>query len=269
MKKIYISSSFKHVDDFLTFTLKRDLNEMGYEVVNKDNNDLFLEESKAAPEYLISQADVIIALIKDKTPLVFYELGYASALGKKVLIISESEFDLPKALKNYNYIRFDSGISNAIYHVVNFLERTNIDMKSYKKNISNFNDLIINFRKNSQIIDSVSGRDFEEFLLTYFRKKGIDVVRPSSTSDYGFDFILNDWNGFHKTIVEVKKYNRNSKVSVNTIQQVVGAMNIYEADHAVIITTSEFTASAKEFASSMTKKIELWDMDFLMKNLLE
>jgi restriction endonuclease Mrr len=36
---------------------------------------------------------------------------------------------------------------------------------------------------------------------------------------------------------------------------------------SIIITTSEFTASAKEFAGSMTKAIELWDINFLMQNL--
>lgn len=267
MKKIYISSSFKHVDDFLTFTLKRDLIEMGYEVVNKESDESFFDESKATPEYWISQADVFIALIKDKSPFVFYELGYATALGKKVLIISESEFDLPTSLKKYNYIRFDSGMSNAIYNVINFLQKTNIEEKSVRDNISNFKELITNFRENSQIIDRVSGSEFEEFIFTYFRNSGANVDRPNTSTDYGYDFILKDWKGFHKTIVEVKKYNRNSKVSVNTIQQVVGAMNIYEADHAVIITTSEFTASAKEFASSMTKKIELWDINYLTENL--
>lgn len=267
MKKIYISSSFKHIDDFLTFTLKRDLIEMGYEVVNKESDESFYDESKATPEYWISQSDVFIAIIKDKSPFVFYELGYATALGKKILIISESDFDLPLSLKKYNYIRFDSGISNSIYDVINFLQKTNIEEKSFKDNISNFKELISSFRENSQIIDRVSGPEFEDFIFNYFRSNGANVERPRSSTDYGYDFILRDWKGFEKTIVEVKKYNRNSKVSVNTIQQVVGAMNIYEADHAVIITTSEFTSSAKEFASSMTKKIELWDINYLTDNL--
>lgn len=267
MKKIYISSSFKHVDDFLTFTLKRDLTEMGYEVVNKENDESFFDESKATPEYWISQSDVFIAIIKDKSPFVFYELGYATALGKKVLIISESEFDLPSSLRKYNNIRFDSGISSSIYNVINFLRKTNIDEKYVIDNISNFKELIDNFRENSQIIDRVSGPEFEDFIFNYFSNTGAKVVRPNSSTDYGYDFILRDWKGFHKTIVEVKKYNRNSKVSVSTIQQVVGAMNIYEADHAIIITTSEFTASAKEFANSMRKKIELWDINYLTENL--
>jgi HJR/Mrr/RecB family endonuclease len=268
MKNIYISSSLKHIDDLITFTLKRDLIEMGYEVINKESNDSFFDENKATPEYWISQADVFIAIIKDKTPFVFFELGYATALGKKVLIISESEFDMPSSLKKYNYIRFDSGgISNSIYSVINFLQNTRIEEKSIRENITTFKDLIINLRENPQIIDRISGAEFEEFIYTYFRNTGVDIDRPSTSSDYGYDFILSNWKGYPKTIVQAKKYNKNSKVSVNTIQQIIGAMNIYDADKAIIITTSEFTASAKEFASTMKRTIELWDINYLIANL--
>lgn len=267
MKKIYISSYFKQDADFLTFNLKRDLIEMGYEVLNINYDESSFDESKATPEYLISQADVFIAFIKDKSPFVFYELGYATALGKKVLIISEAEYDLPISLKKYENIRFYSGMSNAIYNIINFLKKTKIEEKYVSENISNFKELITTFKENSQIIDRISGSDFEGFIFNYFKQNGAFVSRPKTPSDYGYDFILSDWRGVPKTIVEIKKYNRNSKVSVNTIQQVVGAMNIYEADHAIIITTSEFTASAKAFASSMKRKIELWDINFLTEHL--
>ena len=166
MKKIYISNSFKHVDDFLTFTLKRDLIDMGYEVVNKESDESFFDESKATPEYFISQSDVFIAIIKDKSPFVFYELGYATALGKKVLIISDSDYDLPTSLQKYNYIRFDSGVSNSIYSVINFLEKIKFEEKELKGNIFTFKELVINLKENPQIIDRISSIEFEDFLLS-------------------------------------------------------------------------------------------------------
>ncbi len=266
MNKIYISSSGKYIDDFLTFTLKRDLIQNGYTVLKNEDDESLFDENKATPEYLISQSDFFIAVIKDKSPFVFYELGYATALGKKVLIISESESDLPSSLKKYNVIRFDLGTTNIIYNVINFLKKTNISKDINKDYFSNFKELITSVRGNSQIIDTISASELDEFIIKYFKSKGIIVDKPG-ISEYGCDFILKDWKGFPKTIVEVKKYNRNSKVSVSSIQQVIGAMNIYDADHAIIITTSEFTASAKEFASSMQKKIELWDIHFLTKEL--
>jgi HJR/Mrr/RecB family endonuclease len=268
MKKIYISSSFKDVDDFTTFTLKRDLVGMGYEVVNEEKNEILFDDSKASPEYGISKADFFIAIVKDKNPFVFYELGYATALGKKVLIISESEYDLPFPLSKYNYIRFDSGVYNSVYGVINFIEKTKFEENALKGDIANFEDFVSSIQKNSQVIDRVSGLEFEELIFSYFKRIGAMIQKPASASEYGYDFILTDWKGHSKTIVEVKKYNKNSKVSVNSIQQLLGAMNVYESDHAIIITTSEFTASAKEFAGSLTKEIELWDINYLTHNLL-
>lgn len=265
MKKIYISSFSKSTDDYYSFNLKSDLSALGYEIVNKDTNPFsYNDERRVTPEFLISQSDVFIAIIKEKSPFVFYELGYAAALGKKVLIICDSEFDLPESLRNYNYARFDSTLSNTLYTVINFLQRTTIEENSLKENISTLKDFIQQTKLNPQIIDRVSGAELEELVYNYFVGIGANVERPKSTAEhYGFDLMLYQWEGHKKTLIEVKKYNKNSKVSVNTIQQVVGAINIYNASHAVIITTSEFTASALEYAKIIDRRIELWDINTL------
>jgi HJR/Mrr/RecB family endonuclease len=44
-------------------------------------------------------------------------------------------------------------------------------------------------------------------------------------------------------------------------------MNIYEADHSIIITTSDFTSSAKDFATSFSNKIELWNYETIISKL--
>jgi HJR/Mrr/RecB family endonuclease len=263
MKKIYISSSSKNVDDFFVFNLKRDLIESGNAVVN--NADIeFYDEPKITPEYLISQADIFIAIIKDKNPFVFYELGYATALGKKVLISADSEFDMPFGLKNYNYIRFDSTNSNSIFNIINFINNAPVEEPKITEHVSNLKDLVGKLKNNPQIVDSISGPQLEELFFQYFQNQGIKVDIANPSSDYGFDLIIYDWKSFRKTIVEIKKYNKNSKVSVNTIQQLIGAMNIYDADHAIAITTSEFTSSAKDFAMSVKRPIELWDIHYLI-----
>lgn len=272
MKKIYISSSPTYVDDFFTFKFKRDASEMGYQVLNKDFDNYTYDqniEKKLTVEYYISQADIFIAVLVDKNPNVFYELGYATALGKKVLLISDIDIELPEQLKKFNYIRFDNNLANsAYYNIFNFLEKTRIEEQ---KTLDSFNDLrtfLSSLQENPQIIDRISGPELENLVYDYFRNiKGIGVEKPTQSSDYGFDLMLFGWQNFHKTIVEIKKYNKNSKVSVTTIQQVVGAMNIYEAEHAIIMTTSEFTSSAKDFATTIGKKVELWDLEYLLMNI--
>lgn len=267
MKKIYISSPFRHVDDFFIFNLKKDLTDLGYEVLYPEKSEAFTEDLKVAPEYQITQSDIFIAVIKERNPYVFYELGYATALGKKVLIISDSDFDMPASLKNYNYIKFDHSSSHSIYNIINFIQNVTIENKKASIEISELKHFVSELKSNPQLVDRVSGPQFEDMVFNYFQNIGAKIQRPNQTTDYGYDFILQNHNGFNKTIVEVKKYSSNSKVSVNTIQQVVGAMNIYEADHAILITTSEFTSSAKDFATSLKRQIELWDINYLTDNL--
>lgn len=46
-------------------------------------------------------------------------------------------------------------------------------------------------------VDSMTGRQFEEFLSIYFRKVGYDVTLTLQTQDYGADLILSiekEWN---------------------------------------------------------------------------
>lgn len=270
MKKIYIASNSIYRDDYFAYKLKLEASEMGYQVLNKDittYNQIL--EKKATSEYLISQCDIFIAVISDENPNVFYELGYASALGKLVLIVSDVDFELPEQIKQFSYLKFDNNLANsAFYNILNFLEKANISERQVADDIQNIHSLLQIMRNDLQVIDRISGSEFEEMFYNYFRNiEGIGVEKPRQTSDYGFDLMLFNWNGFSKSIVEIKKYNRNSKVSVSAIQQVVGAMNIYEAEHAIIITTSEFTSSAKGYASGIGKKIDLWDLEYLFTNL--
>ncbi len=53
------------------------------------------------------QAKVLIAELTEKNANVFYELGLAHALGKPVILISESMDDVPFDLRNYRVITYD------------------------------------------------------------------------------------------------------------------------------------------------------------------
>lgn len=51
----------------------------------------------------ISKADVIVADMTDRNPNVFYEVGYAHALGKIVLLLTQNADDIPFDLKHYQH----------------------------------------------------------------------------------------------------------------------------------------------------------------------
>jgi restriction endonuclease len=268
MKRIYISSSFKHVDDFLSFQLKEELIFSGYEVINPSRNEIVhSSEIKESVEFLINKCDLFIAILKDNNPWQYFELGYAIASSKKVLIVADYDIEIPYPLKNYQFLRTGLDSSNSIFDIIRYLEKLRFGENKESEPINTLEEFNSLLEIDRQTIDKVSGPEFELLIAKFFESKGFNVKQADSTSDYGFDLIINNYEGHNKTIVEVKKYNRNSKVSVNTIHQVFGTMNICEADHAIIITTSDFTSSAKDFAQSFPGKLELWNYETLNEKI--
>lgn len=59
----------------------------------------------------ISKADVVVADMTGRNPNVFYEVGYAHALGKTVLLVTESSDDIPFDLKHQQHLVYDGKIS--------------------------------------------------------------------------------------------------------------------------------------------------------------
>ena len=58
----------------------------------------------------ISKADFIVADMTNKNPNVFYEVGYAHALGKKTILLTQNVNDIPFDLKHYPHIIYSDRI---------------------------------------------------------------------------------------------------------------------------------------------------------------
>jgi hypothetical protein len=54
----------------------------------------------------ICAAELIIADCTEKNPNVFYEIGLSHTVGKKVILITRSEKDVPSDIKHYDYIPY-------------------------------------------------------------------------------------------------------------------------------------------------------------------
>lgn len=66
----------------------------------------------------ISKADVIIADMTGRNPNVFYEAGYAHALGKPVILLTQAAEDIPFDLKHYPHIVYGGRITDLIPELV-------------------------------------------------------------------------------------------------------------------------------------------------------
>ncbi len=58
------------------------------------------------------KAKILLADLTGKNPNVFYELGLAHALAKPVILVTESEVDVPFDLRNLRYIVYDKNEPN-------------------------------------------------------------------------------------------------------------------------------------------------------------
>ncbi|MDB9824245.1 nucleoside 2-deoxyribosyltransferase [Flavobacteriaceae bacterium] len=59
----------------------------------------------------ISKADIVIADMTNRNPNVFYEVGYAHALGKTTILLTKNSDDIPFDLKHYPHIIYNNKIT--------------------------------------------------------------------------------------------------------------------------------------------------------------
>jgi hypothetical protein len=111
--KIYIfvlmpfSSDF---DDVYELGIKAACSEAGAYCERVDEQ--IFEESILERVYnQISKADLLIADMTARNPNVFYEVGYAHALGKRVFLLTQKSEDIPFDLKHHPHIVYGGSIS--------------------------------------------------------------------------------------------------------------------------------------------------------------
>ncbi len=112
-------------------------------------------------------------------------------------------------------------------------------------------------------IDEMTGEEFEQYLGELFEKRGFKVSYTKASSDYGADLILKDPED--TIAVQAKRYT--GSVGVKAVQEVIGALKMYEATEAWVITNSYFTKPAEKLAES--NDVYLIDRDELMELILE
>lgn len=134
-----------------------------------------------------------------------------------------------------------------------------------KKDMSKTNYLSINKRNFlnliEQAVQKMDGFEFEEFVGYVFSNNGFDVVKTSKTRDGGKDLILDN-----KIYVELKKY-KDTAVTRETVQKLIGACVSDGITCAIFITTSRYTTDTIEYFKDKKYgfvKLNLWYLDDLL-----
>ncbi|MCH4200549.1 MAG: restriction endonuclease [Clostridium tyrobutyricum] len=120
-----------------------------------------------------------------------------------------------------------------------------------------YNKKLLNSGMN--IVDKMSGEQFEEFLLIHFKNLGYKGYTTPVTNDYGADLVVK--KDRKRIVIQAKRWQ--SKVKIEAVQQISAAIQYYKANKGMVITNSFFTKNAVELARA--NNIELWDRNKLIE----
>ena len=109
------------------------------------------------------------------------------------------------------------------------------------------------------MVDKMSGEEFETFLSVHFKELGYRVELTPITNDYGADLILKKDN--RKFVLQAKRWA--TKVGIGAVQEIVASINYYNADKGIVISNNFFTKNAYELA--LKNNIELWNRNKLIE----
>jgi len=94
--------------------------------------------------------------------------------------------------------------------------------------------------------------------------------RIGGTNDGGVDGVIDqDALGLDRIYIQAKRYKEGSNISRETIQAFVGALHGVGASKGVFITTSDFTANAREYVKAIPSQVILIDGGRLVDLMIE
>lgn len=108
-------------------------------------------------------------------------------------------------------------------------------------------------------IDTLSGEEFENYLLSLFKNLGYDGYVTQASNDYGADLVISKDDKI--IVIQAKRYK--DTVGITAIQEVIGSKNYYNATKCMVVTNNYFTPNAVKLAEH--NDVELWDRDVLIK----
>ena len=148
----------------------------------------------------------------------------------------------------HNYYVCD--VDQLIHERTRAPELKRFEQSLHKKNSTKLSD-----------IDTMTGYEFEDFLIDLFTKMGYSVERRKQTHEQGLDLLLTRYG--EKTAVQVKRYNK--PVGNKAVQEANAARDFYRCHRALVVTNSRFTIPAKQLAERCN--VELWDRKILKEKI--
>lgn len=261
MKKVFISYSFSRDKEFVS-ELKLALQNENLEPTEAPD---LLTEGEISSEIIshIHSADLIIALVSKDNPNVMFETGYALGAGKDVLLIAGSETSLPTDVLSLPYVQYRGDTAVVISEIIRrirSMEQTLIEKPSY----TSVDAKLKTYFSDPEYFESIDPITFETLVEEWFKENGFVVERMPLTRDKGYDFSIKTPED-KLILVEAKKLSRQSRVSVQHIRNLLGAVSVVGAAAGVLISPAAFTSAAIALAATSMPKLLLLKIEELLK----
>lgn len=104
-------------------------------------------------------------------------------------------------------------------------------------------------------ICSLTPSEFEEYVGVLFEKEGYRVQRTGGRGDRGIDLVVHQDR--ETSVVQCKRYEED--IGPGPVRELIGAMTNAGATRGFLVTTSGFTAGAREEAHKAPYEIRLLD----------
>jgi len=187
-------------------------------------------------------------------------------------IFSNSKKKSKRKRNHYNYKNNDSLLDKIADKIINSIiaifKSKKINHHHYSPTNNYTSQKPIDIELSMSEIDQMSGRDFEKYLEKLFIKLKYRVNRVGTCSynhrgDFGADLIV-EKDGI-KTAIQAKCHS--SCVGISSIREVLGAINYYNCQKAMVVTNSYFTNDAQ--IQAIVSNIKLWNRDKLINVISE
>jgi restriction system protein len=116
-------------------------------------------------------------------------------------------------------------------------------------------------QQQKRIGGQMTWQQFERFLQWFFEQQGYLVQMTKKSHDQGADLILERTG--ERTVVQAKR--TKGTVGNRAVQEVFAARGFYQANRALVITTSRFSKPAVDLANRLG--VELWDWQRFLAEL--
>jgi hypothetical protein len=148
-----------------------------------------------------------------------------------------------------------------------FRVSTGVLVPEVRVELAGVNDELVKYlAAHPERLYSLSPRKFEELVEAIFRDFGYDVVLTPKSKDGGIDIraTRKDSVGTLLYLIECKRYAAAHPVGVGIVRGVYGVAATEHASCGMIVTTSHFTAPAKEEANKVKYQMSLRDYSDLV-----